>query len=272
MTTEPLLALRQVGHSFGGLAVLRSVTFDVPEGGIVGLIGPNGSGKTTLFNIVSGYIRPLAGTVAYRGASIARNSIQQRGLAGLVRTFQTPQVFEQMTVLENIMVGCTKLTRTNMLQDLLRTPAARGQMQEIRRRAEAACERFRLGALSDLPAASLTAGQRRILEIARAVVGEPRLLLLDEPFSNLDVDTRERLAFELRDILKRTGHTAILVTHNQAEAFAIADRIGVMQHGRLAQWDTPYALHHAPASAFVADFVRRDALADERARALARGR
>ena len=156
MTTEPLLALRQVGHSFGGLAVLRSVTFDVPEGGIVGLIGPNGSGKTTLFNIVSGYIRPLAGTVAYRGASIARNSIQQRGLAGLVRTFQTPQVFEQMTVLENIMVGCTKLTRTNMLQDLLRTPAARGQMQEIRRRAEAACERFRLGALSDLPAASLT--------------------------------------------------------------------------------------------------------------------
>ncbi|WP_202754031.1 ATP-binding cassette domain-containing protein, partial [Burkholderia cenocepacia] len=115
-------------------------------------------------------------------------------------------------------------------------------------------------------------GQQQRVALARALAPSPELLLLDEPFSNLDVDTRERLAFELRDILKHTGHTAILVTHNQAEAFAIADRIGVMKDGRLAQWDTPYALHHHPASPFVADFVRRDALADERARALARGR
>ena len=197
---EPLLAMKEVGHSFGGLSVLRSVTFDVPEGGIIGLIGPNGSGKTTLFNIVSGYIRPLAGTVLYRGSVLGRDSIQQRGLQGLVRTFQTPQVFEQMTVLENVMVGCTKLTRTTMLQDLLRTPAARGQMREIRERAEAACERFRLGALRDLPAASLTAGQRRILEIARAVVGEPRLLLLDEPSSGLNV--------------QEEGITVLLVSHD----------------------------------------------------------
>ena len=231
MTTEPLLALRQVGHSFGGLAVLRSVTFDVPEGGIVGLIGPNGSGKTTLFNIVSGYIRPLAGTVAYRGASIARNSIQQRGLAGLVRTFQTPQVFEQMTVLENIMVGCTKLTRTNMLQDLLRTPAARGQMQEIRRRAEAACERFRLGALSDLPAASLTAGQRRILEIARAVVGEPRLLLLDEPSSGLNAQEIENL----RDWIVRLneeGITVLLVSHDMG-LMTVAHTVHTLYFGEI---------------------------------------
>ncbi len=210
---EPLLALREIGHSFGGLSVLRSVTFDVPEGGIIGLIGPNGSGKTTLFNIVSGYIRPLAGTIAYRGAVLARESIQQRGLAGLVRTFQTPQVFEQMSVLENIMVGCTKLTRTTMLQDLLRTPAARRQMQEIRERAEAACTRFQLDALRDLPAASLTAGQRRILEIARAVVGEPRLLLLDEPSSGLNANEIENL----RDWIVRLngeGMTILLVSHD----------------------------------------------------------
>jgi ABC-type branched-subunit amino acid transport system ATPase component len=231
MATDPLLALRQVGHSFGGLAVLRSVTFDVPEGGIVGLIGPNGSGKTTLFNIVSGYIRPLAGEVAYRGVSIARDSIQRRGLAGLVRTFQTPQVFEQMTVLENIMVGCTKLTHTNMLQDLLRTPAARAQMQEIRRRAEAACERFHLGALSHLPAASLTAGQRRILEIARAVVGEPRLLLLDEPSSGLNAQEIEAL----RDWIVRLneeGITVLLVSHDMG-LMTVAHTVHTLYFGEI---------------------------------------
>ena len=210
---EPLLALREVGHSFGGLSVLRSVTFDVPEGGIIGLIGPNGSGKTTLFNIVTGYIRPLAGTITYRGAPLVRETIQQRGLQGLVRTFQTPQVFEQMTVLENVMVGCTKLTRTTMLQDLLRTPAARGQMREIRARAEAACERFGLTALRELPAASLTAGQRRILEIARAVIGEPRLLLLDEPSSGLNVQDIDGLR-EWIVRLNGEGITILLVSHD----------------------------------------------------------
>lgn len=213
MSANAILALKEVGHSFGGLAVLRSVTFDVPEGGIIGLIGPNGSGKTTLFNIVSGYIRPLAGTITYRGAPLGRESIQRRGLAGLVRTFQTPQVFEQMTVLENIMVGCTKLTRTTMLQDLLRTPAARTQMREIRQRAEAACERFQLGSLRDLPAASLTAGQRRILEIARAVVGEPRLLLLDEPSSGLNAQEIENLR-EWIVRLNEQGITVLLVSHD----------------------------------------------------------
>ena len=183
----PLLRLKAVGHHFGGLTVLRSVSFDVPAGAIVGLIGPNGSGKTTLFNIVSGYIRPLAGSITYRGTPLERETIQQRSQAGLVRTFQTPQVFEQMTVLENVMVGCCKLTRTRMLQDLFRTPAARGQMKTIRDLAEAACERFPLAGLRPQPAGSLTAGQRRILEIARAVVGRPSLLLLDEPSAGLNM-------------------------------------------------------------------------------------
>ena len=110
------------------------------------------------------------------------------------------------------------------------------------------------------------------MALARALAPSPDLLLLDEPFSNLDVDTRERLAFEVRDILKTTGHTAILVTHNQAEAFAIADRIGVMAAGRIAQWDTPYNLHHHPADDFVRDFIRREALAEQREQVFARGR
>jgi ABC-type branched-subunit amino acid transport system ATPase component len=231
MAPEPLLALREVGHSFGGLAVLRSVTFEVPEGGIIGLIGPNGSGKTTLFNIVSGYIRPMAGTVSYRGSPLGRESIQQRGRVGLVRTFQTPQVFEQMTVLENVMVGYTKLTRTTMLQDLLRTPAARGQMREIHDRARAACERFQLGGLRDVPAALLTAGQRRILEIARAVVGRPRLLLLDEPSSGLNAQEIDNL-IDWIVRLNEEGITILLVSHDMG-LMSVARTVHTLYFGEI---------------------------------------
>ncbi len=118
----------------------------------------------------------------------------------------------------------------------------------------------------------ISGGQQQRVALARALAPSPDLLLLDEPFSNLDVDTRERLAFEVREILKTTGHTAILVTHNQAEAFAIADRIGVMAAGRIAQWDTPYNLHHHPADDFVRDFIRREALAEQREQVFERGR
>jgi len=117
----------------------------------------------------------------------------------------------------------------------------------------------------------LSGGQQQRVALARALAPRPGLLLLDEPFSNLDIDTRERLAFEVRDILKQAGHTALLVTHNQAEAFAIADRIGVMRKGVIAQWDTPYGLHHRPADDFVADFVRREALMAQRSQAYLRG-
>jgi ABC-type branched-subunit amino acid transport system ATPase component len=231
MSEAAILSLDAVGHSFGGLTVLRSVTFEVPQGKIVGLIGPNGSGKTTLFNIVSGYITPDTGTIAYRGALLSRETIQQRSGAGLVRTFQTPQVFEQMTVLENVMVGCCKLTRTNLLQDLFHTTAARGQMDEIRRQAEAACERFQLAGLRDLPAASLTAGQRRILEIARAVVGRPSLLLLDEPSSGLNAQEIENLrAWIVR--LNADGMSILLVSHDM-ELMTVADTVHTLYFGEI---------------------------------------
>ena len=117
----------------------------------------------------------------------------------------------------------------------------------------------------------LSGGQQQRVALARALAPEPELLLLDEPFSNLDVDARERLAFELRDLLKATGRTALLVTHNQAEAFAVADRIGILKEGRLAQWDTPYGMHHHPATPEIAAFIHREALMARRAQASLRG-
>ena len=127
-----ILTLDGVGHRFGGFTVLRSVTLSVPQGGLIGLIGPNGSGKTTLFNIVSGYLPLQTGSIAFRGQPLTTQSVQDRNRAGMVRTFQTPKIFERMTVLENIMVGACKLTRTGMIQDLLRLPHARGEMRQIK--------------------------------------------------------------------------------------------------------------------------------------------
>ena len=226
-----LLSLQALGHRFGGLTVLRDVTFAVPAGGLTGLIGPNGSGKTTLFNIVTGYIAPAQGQLVYDGQPLAGLSIQERSRRGLVRTFQTPQVFEHMTVLENVMVGCCKVTRTGMLHDLRRTGRARSQLVEIRELAEAACASFELQPLRERPARDLTAGQRRILEIARAVVGRPRLLLLDEPSSGLNSEEIEQLRASITR-LNREGMTILLVSHDM-ELMTVAETVHVLNFGEI---------------------------------------
>ena len=228
---DALLSLQSVGHRFGGLTVLRDVSFDVPAGGLTGLIGPNGSGKTTLFNIVTGYIAPVQGTVLYEGKSLGGSSIQARSRAGLVRTFQTPQVFEHMTVLENVMVGCCKVTRTGMFNDLLRMPRARQQLGEIRQLADSACARFELQGLRERLARDLTAGQRRILEIARAAVGRPRLLLLDEPSSGLNVDEIDQLRSWITR-LNGEGMTILLVSHDM-ELMTVAETVHVLNFGEI---------------------------------------
>lgn len=226
-----ILELRGIGHRFGGLTVLRSVSFAVPEGGLVGLIGPNGSGKTTLFNIVSGYITPESGSVVYGGRPLGTESIQDRSRAGIVRTFQTPKLFEQMTVLENVMVGGCKLTRTTVLQDLFRTPRAVQQRRVISEAAEAACARFDLWPLRDVPARNLPAGRRRILEIVRAVVGRPRLLLLDEPSAGLNTDEIRQLQRSIRQ-LNEEGVSLLLVSHDM-DLMAVADLVHVLSFGEI---------------------------------------
>jgi ABC-type branched-subunit amino acid transport system ATPase component len=227
-----MLRLEAVGHNFAGLTVLRSVSFSVPRGGIVGLIGPNGSGKTTLFNAISGFLSPQTGRILYRGAPLLeRHSIQARSRAGLVRTFQTPRVFENMTVFENIMVGCCKDANTWMSEDLFRTPRANRALQTINAMADEACIKFGLESLRDHLAGKLTAGQRRILEIARAVVGKPQLLLLDEPSSGLNTDEITSLQEWIRR-LRAEGMTVLLVSHDMG-LMAVSDTVHVLYFGEI---------------------------------------
>ncbi|WMT76423.1 ABC transporter ATP-binding protein [Bradyrhizobium sp. Ash2021] len=226
-----LLALDRLGHSFGGFAVLRSVTFSVPVGDIVGLIGPNGSGKTTLFNIVSGYIAHRHGSVLYGKRDLSGTSIQERSKAGMVRTFQTPKVFEQMTVIENIMVGACKITRSGMIEDLLRLPRSRSDLRHLRERAEEICVKFDLADVRNQLSRTLPAGQRRILEIARAVIGQPKLLMLDEPSSGLNADEIANLRRWI-ELLNAEGTSILLVSHDM-ELMGVADRVHVLYFGEI---------------------------------------
>ena len=235
--------------------VVRDLTLSLPAGHIGCLLGESGCGKTTVLRAIAGFEPLRAGRILLDGTIISTPDMQvapESRRVGMM--FQDYALFPHLTVAQNVAFGLRRLDRAARAES--RGNAGTGGAEPCRCQLSARDLRR--------PAAARGAGP--------ALAPSPELLLLDEPFSNLDVDTRERLAFEVREILKATGHTAILVTHNQAEAFAIADRIGVMSKGRIAQWDTPYNLHHHPADAFVRDFIRSEALEEQREQVFARGR
>ena len=235
------LQIDQVDVRYAGAprAAVHGASLGLRAGDIGVLIGPSGCGKTTLLRAVAGLEYVSAGSIRLGGevVSDARLHVppEQRRI-GMV--FQDYALFPHLDVGRNVAFGLQQL------------PAA----ERARRVAEVL-------ALVDLPGSErcypheLSGGQQQRVALARAMAPAPRLLLLDEPFSNLDVDLRERLAHELRGILKNAGATALFVTHDQLEAFAIGDQIGVMHEGRLHQWDDAYTLYHRPATRFVADFI-----------------
>jgi iron(III) transport system ATP-binding protein len=235
--------------------VVSDFSISLEKGHIGCLLGASGCGKTTVLRAIAGFEPLRAGSISLGDTVLSTVNDQiepEHRHVGMM--FQDYALFPHLNAEKNIAFGLrryTKNERTHRVEELLALVGLEG-----------AAKRY---------PHELSGGQQQRVALARALAPAPDLLLLDEPFSNLDIDTRERLAFEVRDILKETGHTALLVTHNQAEAFAIADRIGVMQQGVIAQWDTPYGLHHKPASTFVADFIRREALMAQRAQAYLRG-
>ena len=220
-------------------AAVDGVSLGLRAGDIGVLIGPSGCGKTTLLRAVAGLERASAGSIVLDGECVsdARHHLpaEQRRI-GMV--FQDYALFPHLDVGRNVAFGIAKLSRGE--------------------REQRVAEVLKLVGLDGLQTRyphELSGGQQQRVALARALAPKPRLLLLDEPFSNLDVDLRERLAHEVRAILKAAGATALFVTHDQLEAFAIGDQIGVMHEGHLHQWDEAYALYHRPATRFVAEFI-----------------
>jgi len=235
----PLLEVDRVSHAYRKHAVVRDLSFNLAPGEIACLLGSSGCGKTTMLRLIAGFEMPSAGRIRLNGTTIASESMQlpaEQRRIGMV--FQDYALFPHLSIADNIGFG-------------LRQEAAPAR----RRRIDEMLELIGLAEHGARYPHELSGGQQQRVALARALAPQPHLLLLDEPFSNLDVELRERLSLEVRDILKRAGMAAILVTHDQNEAFAVADMVGIMREGSIEQWDTPYNLYHRPATRHVADFI-----------------
>ncbi len=234
-----------MGISFGGLRALEGVSFGVAPNAIQAVIGPNGAGKTTLFHLITGFLTPDTGRILFQGREIQGRPAHAVAALGIARTFQLVQLFDHMTVLENVMVGRHRLTRAGLLAGALHLPWTRKEEVHIREQALAALDFVGLADRAKLPAAFLPLGLKRLLEIARALASEPNLLLLDEPASGLDQAETERLG-EMILTLKAKGITILLVEHDMSLTMEVADEIAVLNYGRLIAQGPPRAIQQHP--------------------------
>ena len=238
------LELNGVVQRYGRHTVVDGVDFSLASGRIACLLGPSGCGKTTLLRCIAGFEEIAAGEIRLHGEIVSQAAYRlppEKRRIGMV--FQDYALFPHLSVEENVAFGL-----------------GRQRQQDGHLRVRQLLATVGLSGLGDKFPHELSGGQQQRVALARALAPRPELILLDEPFSNLDVGLRERLSLELREILKREGSTAILVTHDQNEAFAMADEIGIMHEGKIQQWDVPYNLYHRPANRFVADFIGQGVL------------
>lgn len=238
------LELFDIELAFGEHSVVHHLSLSLEQGRIGCLLGPSGCGKTTVLRCIAGFERVKSGRILLDGNLVSSSETHlapERRRIGMV--FQDYALFPHLTIAENIGFGLRDIRsgeRNGRVRELLALVGLLGQGNKYPH--------------------EMSGGQQQRVALARALAPRPRLLLLDEPFSNLDVELRERLSHEVRDIIKATHTTAVLVTHDQHEAFAVADEIGIMNRGRIQQWDTPYNLYHRPANRFVADFIGQGVL------------
>ncbi|AZG13922.1 high-affinity branched-chain amino acid ABC transporter ATP-binding protein LivG [Cupriavidus pauculus] len=229
---------------FGGLLAVDGIEFDVRRDEVFAIIGPNGAGKTTVFNCVGGFYKPTAGEVMLDGHSIARQPSHVVARHGLVRTFQNIRLFRQLTVVENLMVAQHRQVKAGLLHGLLATPAYRRAEREALSRAGEWLERMGLTAVANREAGTLSYGHQRRLEIARCMITQPRLLMLDEPAAGLNPQEKIELQ-QLIDRLRREFNISVLlIEHDMSLVMGVSDRILVMEHGKPIMIGTPEAVRN----------------------------
>lgn len=241
-----LLSSRRIRKSFGGVVAVADVTFEVPPGEIRAIIGPNGAGKTTIFNLITGIHHLDEGEIRFRERPLNGLSTWQRAALGIARTFQNLQIFANMTVLENVMVGRHLKSRAGLLAAAVTSPWQRREERLIREQALACLTLVGLEGRRDDPAASLPFGQQRLLEIARCLATEPMLLLLDEPAAGLNTVETAALG-ELILSLRRRGLTILLVEHLMDLVMEISDSVLVLNYGQVLAQGSPREIQDDPA-------------------------
>jgi len=240
-----MLELQGVTQIFGGVTALEDVCFTASAGDITGVIGPNGAGKTTLFNIVTGIYSQTSGRVLFEGRDVSGLPPEKLATVGIVRTFQNIELFANMTVLENVMVGLHTRSRSGLLACSLRMPWAMREERQIRGEAVKWLEFAGIAELADVEAGNLPFGKGRLLEIARAMALQPRILLMDEPAAGLNSRETMGLAALIRQI-RDMGVTVMLVEHDMELVMDICDRIVVLNLGRKLAEGTPRQIQDNP--------------------------
>jgi branched-chain amino acid transport system ATP-binding protein len=231
---------------FGGLVAVDGVSFDVADNGVTALIGPNGAGKTTLFNIISGAFAPTEGRIVFKGEDITGLAPEKIAAKGLVRTFQLVQLFQNLSVVENVKVGHHLHTRGGVLAALARPGWARREERKVDEVARELLDFVGLSDQAEVSASVLPYGQQRLLEIARAMAAEPKLLLLDEPAAGLDREETTRLSGVIRKIAER-GTTVLFIEHDMTLVMNTADTVVVLDFGRAIARGTPETVRADPA-------------------------
>jgi len=229
---EPLLQVAGVSKRFGGLLALSDVGLNIGHGMIYGLIGPNGAGKTTFFNVLTGLYQPDSGSFRLAGVPYSPAAPHEVARAGIARTFQNIRLFGEMTALENVMVGRHVRTHAGVLSAVLRTAAARREEAQIRERAAELLEYVGVSKYADYRARTLSYGDQRRLEIARALATEPKLLALDEPAAGMNATEKQSLR-GLLDHIRQDGHTILLIEHDVKLVMGLCDRVTVLDYGKV---------------------------------------
>jgi len=240
-----LLEVSGLSKRFGGLQAVRDVSFQVRKGMVKALIGPNGAGKTTLFHLLSGVVAPDTGTVSFRGQPIQGQPAHRIAALGLSRTFQHIRLFSHMTALENVKVGCHVRSRAGFLAGMFHLPWTWSEEREIAARAMAELEFLGIAPLADAEATSLSYGQQRSVELARALAAGPELLLLDEPAAGLNMRETVELA-KLIGRIKERGVTVLIVEHDMGLVMNVSDEVAVLSYGEKIADAEPRAVQRNP--------------------------
>jgi ABC-type branched-subunit amino acid transport system ATPase component len=240
-----MLRLENVDKNFGGLPALRDVSFGAPVGRLTALIGPNGAGKSTLINCITGVLAPSSGSVLFQGEEIAGLPAHAVTRLGIHRTFQNLRLFPRLSVLDNVLTGLTCEGGGSMFMAMLRLPYLRHRERRLRLRALEAMDAFGLADKADWPAGVLAYGDKKRVELARAMVGQPKLLLLDEPVAGLNAEETAAVGDQLKN-LRRAGHTILLVEHDMDLVMNIADVVVVLDSGQCIATGTADEIRRNP--------------------------
>jgi branched-chain amino acid transport system ATP-binding protein len=241
-----LLRTTDLSLSFGGVHAVRDVTFDVEQGEVYSIIGPNGAGKTSIFNLISRLYDADAGDIEFQGQSISNTAPHNIARLGIARTFQNTELFEHETVLKNMLIGRHVHRRTNLLQELLCLPRVRNQELQFRQVVEDVIDLLDLQSYRDQVIGSLPYGVRKMVEVARALCIQPRLLLLDEPSSGLNPEETEEVSFWIEDINQDFGATIIMVEHDMSLVTRASNRVMALADGAVLAVGSPEEIQNHP--------------------------